>query len=217
MQYLPTLRRDGGEWRLPLSDRAALLLCEGLLASDTDEAEDRFAQAISGDPSLAIWALCRACRDGHSGPCSVPELSAWLALEAPAALQTADTRAADPLTPDARRRLGLLVDSATRVARLSARLAEAKALPWPLQSQAYLLGLTHNASSWLADPEVVQQSPRDPHGAAAPEWLRQPWAEQELPNGDDDPLPLVKKSLRALRRRTRLPARLGLNARPSNA
>ncbi len=167
MRPLPPLVAAEGRWVLPMADRSAALLAEGLLAEPATIPE-RLAGPLACDPPLVLWGVCVADRhDGHR-PRSLADLAEWLARRALEVLQWDGARYAWPDPPDARR-----ADRyADRVAQLlqTAEVAALLAAPEGRQAaeEAFLLGLLHDAPGWLV-------APCDPEPAAAlrllPAWL----------------------------------------------
>ncbi len=89
-QWLPNLTADGAVWRLPLSSLSAAILADALLSNGEVERRRLVDEALRGDPTLALWAICRRDSLGEPPPRDISDLAEWFADHAMELLEWED-------------------------------------------------------------------------------------------------------------------------------
>jgi signal transduction histidine kinase len=163
MRYLPGLATKTGTLALALSERAAGQLASGLVHDDPRSRATGFAAALSSDPPLALWSLCRAWAAGHGDLRTVADLAAWLASTEIVGVFGDEPRLS-PVDPEDRLVWEHRAAAARQVAARAAELAAASGVD---VDRAYLLGLLEAGPEWLASVGQVDAWP-----ILVPDWLQ---------------------------------------------
>jgi len=174
MHCLPPLLTGAGRWLPPMADRSADVLAECLLQGNAPPLKElpsklpseSLAEALSGDPPLALWVACTAAELDDYRPTGVEGLALWLADHLPGVLGW-DLSPDTPLQPDATAAESYAdrVEQCLLRAELAAQLAAESGKP--AGEMAFLLGLLHDATNWLAVDDDAPAHGRSP----LPEWL----------------------------------------------
>lgn len=147
MIRLPALDADRFAWQLPLSNPGAARLLEGLLAGDEEQASSLFAELLADEPPLLLWSVCRCPHWQTRPPADLSEVAFWLARHGLHVLE-GDERSGPTVHDDSPSQLqdwAALAAQSLAVSQLASQLAAA-----PVASATRLMGLLHNAPSWLA-------------------------------------------------------------------
>lgn len=164
IRALPRLEHGSSTWQLPLTDYAAEHLAEALLQDDRQRRVASLAELLGGEPTLLLWACCRAGRWQSEPPQDLQAVAAWLADHAPRVLQWDDGEQDQllPVQAETIQRWTQLAAESVAIASCAARLADEAP-----GGRAYLCGLLSTAGSWL-------ESCRGPLNAShdcRPAWL----------------------------------------------
>ncbi|HLA85498.1 MAG TPA: hypothetical protein VJL29_11945, partial [Thermoguttaceae bacterium] len=146
MQFLPLLAVESIAWRLPVSDRSAIILARAMLDGDGPAVVAALADTLSSDPPLTLWSLCRAAQSGIA-PRAAKNLAEWLAA------RVVELLASRNLSTDAAPADGSLVDryaSLVEQAVLRADWAVALASDDPSvpAEEIHLAALVHGPWAW---------------------------------------------------------------------
>ena len=192
MHTLPSLvtgsHLAGGrcEFRLPLAEPTAERLADALLSTEPQRRRELFRAALSGDPALAVWALAQAHRVGRDALTTIIALADWLADQRALFFkpECADGHSADqPDEPPSLADFAEPAGCSLAVAELAAEFARSTGAS---AEQAYLLGLVHLGSAWLAESAVGSEPPRLP-GQALPPWSLDAALQVALPTAKQSP------------------------------
>jgi signal transduction histidine kinase len=183
MHTLPSLNSKLGTWRLPLADPTAEFLTDALLGNAPERRRELLRAALRGDPSLAIWGLAQAHTQGRDDLKSVSALADWLAKRPPHFFRPErshveadhDSASLDDFVEPA--------GCSLAVAELSAEFAAATGAD---EDQAYLLGLVHLGSAWLA--EASSSAPAFSPDELLPGWLAEETQQARSPFLQESPV-----------------------------
>ena len=170
MRRLPALAVGKRRWVLPMADSSAAALV-GVLLDGGESAAAALDTLLADDPPLALWSVCARGQQDDSRPCCLDDVAHWLAEHGPLVLRWGtDDGVEDGADWASRRevyadRVADSVETADLAARLAADDGE-KAV-----AEAFLLGMLHNASEWLA---TVGDTADRPDSTCLPAWLIDP-------------------------------------------
>ncbi|HEX3724891.1 MAG TPA: hypothetical protein VHV08_01560, partial [Pirellulales bacterium] len=168
MRLLPKLLWPAGAVALPLSDRAAGGLVAALLSRDKQARQHQFAAAIAGEPSLALWTLCRFASVNHLPARGVWDLAGWLS-EAQAADWFDGGRVRFPLGSLAEDQIAAWQRRSTVALEVAASAQQFAQRSQVDSDWTNLLALLHEAPEWLA-AAVCDGAATEP-ATLLPDWL----------------------------------------------
>lgn len=153
MRPLPPLSAGSSRLVLPMADRSAAVLVEGLLA-DAAAAMELLVEQFAADPPLVLWGVCMAARREDIQPRSLVELAAWLRAHALEVLQWDGAAYAWPSPPGAEQ-AELYADQVSHLLQVAEVAALLAASDGPRAAEeAFLRGLLHDAPQWFPPPSA---------------------------------------------------------------
>jgi len=172
MRRLPALVAGSQSWGLPIADRSAATLVEGLLVAPSPSGPDRRVDQLILDPPLILWTACRAWQTAGFRPSGARQLADWLLENAASTIRwdERESRRFQSLPaekPDDRFVQQIVSDLVA--GETAARLAQDDSPQ--VREQAHLLGLLSGARRWL---ELASGGSVSDAGATLPPWLTTP-------------------------------------------
>ena len=171
MRRLPALVAGSQSWGLPIADRSAATLVEGLLVAPSPSGPDRRVDQLILDPPLILWTACRAWQTAGFRPSGARQLADWLLENAASTIRwdERESRRFQSLPaekPDDRFVQQIVSDLVA--GETAARLAQDDSPQ--VREQAHLLG-SQRARRWL---EMASGGSVSDAGAILPPWLTTP-------------------------------------------
>ena len=154
-----------------MADSSAVALVGVLLDGGESALAAALGTLLADDPPLALWSVCVCGQLEGSQPGCLDDVALWLAKHGPRVFQWgaddgvetgADWASREEVYAD---RVAASVETADLAARLAATDGEEAV------AEAFLLGLLHNASDWLA---ATGDTANRPDSTCLPTWLVDP-------------------------------------------